>query len=79
MEVRIIEVRLYLLFIYLFITSFSGHMPAQRECARTILRSHARYHPYPIPQPHRGLRPLLFSNSDVGYFTSHKNKSGKVL
>ena len=28
---------------------------------------------------HRGLRPLLFSNSDVGSFMSHKNKSGKVL
>ena len=30
--------------------------------------------------PHlRGLRRLLFSNSDVGSFTSHKNKSVKVL
>ena len=28
---------------------------------------------------HRGLRPLLFSNSDVGFFTSRKNKSVKVL
>ena len=28
---------------------------------------------------HRGLRPLLFSNSDVGSFTSHKNKLVKVL
>ena len=28
---------------------------------------------------HRGLRPLLFSNSDVGSFTSKKNKSVKVL
>ena len=28
---------------------------------------------------HRGLRPLLFSDSDVGSFTSHKNKSVKVL
>ena len=28
---------------------------------------------------HRGLRPLLFSNSDVGSFTSHKNKSVEVL
>ena len=28
---------------------------------------------------HRGLRPVLFSNSDVGSFTSHKNKSVKVL
>jgi len=28
---------------------------------------------------HQGLWPLLFSNSDVGSFTSHKNKSGKVL
>ena len=36
--------------IYLF-TSFSGHRPAQRECARTGLRSHARCHLYPIPQP----------------------------
>ena len=39
-------------FIYLF-TSSSGHRHAQRECARTGLRSHAaRCHPYPmIPQP----------------------------
>ena len=28
---------------------------------------------------HRGLQHLLFSNSDVGSFTSHKNKSVKVL
>ena len=35
---------------YLF-TGFSGHRPAQRECARTGLRSHARCHPYPTPQP----------------------------
>ena len=28
---------------------------------------------------HRGIRHLLFSNSDVGSFTSHKNKSVKVL
>ena len=28
---------------------------------------------------HLGLRPLLFSNSDVGSFTSHKNKSVKEL
>ena len=28
---------------------------------------------------HRGLLPLLFSNSCVGSFTSHKNKSVKVL
>ena len=28
---------------------------------------------------HRGLWPLLFSNSDVGSFMSHKNKSVKVL
>ena len=44
-------------------------------------RSHARCHPYPIPQPvkrgwphHWGLRPLLFFNSSVGSFTSHKNQ-----
>ena len=28
---------------------------------------------------HWGLRPLLFSNSSVGSFTSHKNRSVKVL
>ena len=28
---------------------------------------------------HRGLRPLLFSNSGEGSFTSHKNRSVKVL
>ena len=28
---------------------------------------------------HRGLRPLLFSNSDVGSFTFHKNKSVKFF
>ena len=28
---------------------------------------------------HQGLWPLLFLNSDVGSFTSHKNKSVKVL
>ena len=28
---------------------------------------------------HRGLRPLLFSNSDVGSFTLHKNKSVKFV
>ena len=38
------------LFIYLF-TSFSGHRPAQRECGRTGLRSHASCHPYPTPKP----------------------------
>ena len=36
---------------YLFFTSFSGHRPAQRECARTRLWSHARCHPFSIPQP----------------------------
>ena len=32
-------------------TNFSGHRVAQGECARTGLRSHARCHPYAIPQP----------------------------
>ena len=34
----------------LFLPAFSGHLPARRECARKELRSHARCHPYPIPQ-----------------------------
>ena len=40
-------------FFHLF-TSFSEHRPGQRESARTGLRSHARCHPYPIPQPVKG-------------------------
>ena len=72
-------------FFFLFVTSFSGHRPAQRECARTGLRSHARWHPYPIPQPVQvddttGVYdPYSVLNSDMGSFTSHKNKSVKVL
>ena len=71
-------------YLFLYQLLISGHRPAQRECARTGLRSHARCHrPHPIPQPVKvghtsGLRPLLFSNSDAGSFTSHKNKSVKV-
>ena len=89
-------VSIFLVLCFTCFTSFSGHRPAQREWARTGLGSHARCHPYPIPQPvkvdhttglstrkgwpyHRALRPLLFSNSGVGSFTSHKNKSLKVL
>ena len=70
---------------YLF-TSFSGHRPAQRECARIRLRSHARCHPYPIPQFVKvghttGVYgPYSFRIvHDVGSFTSHKTKSVKVL
>ena len=38
-------------YLFLYQLLISGHRPAQRECARTGLRSHARCHPYPIPQP----------------------------
>ena len=41
----------YLFHLFISFTSFSGHRPTQRECARTGLMSHARCHPYPIPQP----------------------------
>ena len=44
------EKKTWLNLFYLF-TSFSGHRPAQRECVLTGLRSHARCHPYPMPQP----------------------------
>ena len=47
-------------------------------------RSHARCHPYPIPQPvkrgwphHLGLHPILFSKSIVGSFTSNKKDQWK--
>ena len=70
---------------FLFVTSFSGHRPAQRECARTRLRSNARWQPHPIPQPVKvddttGVyAPYSVSNSSEGSFTSHKTKSVKVL
>ena len=41
----------FLVLCFTCFTSFSGHRPAQREWARTGLGSHARCHPYPIPQP----------------------------
>ena len=40
-----------LFFIWFDFTSFSRHRPAKREWAQMGLRSHARCHPYPIPQP----------------------------
>ena len=36
---------------YLYLPAFSGHKPAQGQCPRTGPRSHARCHPYLIPQP----------------------------
>ena len=76
-----------ILWILFFFTSFSAHRPAQRECARTGLRPHARCHPYPI------LQPIKFGHTTGVYdpysfrivpnssssFTFHKNKSVKVL
>ena len=77
-----------LLFIYLFIYLFTYQLFWTQACPEGMCtngthRSHARYHPCPTTRKgwphHRGIRPLLFSNSDVGSFTSHKNKSVKVL
>ena len=41
----------YLFIYYYLLVRFSEHRPALRECAWSGLRSHARCHPYPIPQP----------------------------
>ena len=64
-------------FLFILFTSFCGHRPAQREWARTGLKSHARCHPYPIPQP------VKVDHSTGVYdpypFTSHENKWMKVL
>ena len=76
-----------LLFVYLFIylfTSFSGHRPAQRKCTNgTQVRCEVPTLSNPTTcqgwPHHSGLQPLLFSNSDVSSFTSHKNESLKVL
>ena len=70
-----------------YFTSFTGHRPAQREWAQTGLIGPMRG---AIPtqshnlttQPSHTTRvyiPLFFSNSGVGSFTSHKNRSVKVL
>ena len=45
---------------FFFFNSLSGHRPAQRECARTGLRSHERFYPYPIQQPVKVGHTLLF-------------------
>ena len=55
----------------------SGHRPVQRKCALP----HAKRHPYPIPQPVKvgyttGVY-HLFSNGDVGSFTSPKTNQRK--
>ena len=77
------------IFLFLFFTSFSGHSPAQREWARKGLigpmRGSCEVPSLPNPTTrkgwphHRGLRPVLFSESGVGFFTSHKNRLVKVL
>ena len=77
------------LFIYLFI-----YLPAFLDTGLPRGNVHERDSKVPckVPSPpnptpttrkgwphHRGLRPLIFSNSDVGSFTSHKNRSVRVL
>ena len=67
-------------------TSFSGHRPACPEgmCTKG---TQVPFEVPSLPNPtthkgwphHWGLRPLLFSHSDVGSFTSDENKSVKVL
>ena len=80
MEVRIIEVRLYLLFIYYQL--FWTHASPERMCRNgTQVPCEVESLPNTTTRKglphHGGLRPPLLSNSNV--FTSYKNKSGKVL
>ena len=70
-----------------YFTSFTGHRPAHREWAWTGLigpmRGAIPTQSYNLTtQPGhttRGYIPLFFSNSGVGSFTSHKDRSVKVL
>ena len=64
--------------IYLF-TSFSGHRPAQRECARTGLSSHARCHPYPIHNPKRLATPLSFRVVSGFFYVPQEQISESVV
>ena len=71
------------LFIYLFTSFLDTGLPRGNVHERTQVPCEVPSLPNPTTRKgwphHRGLRPLLFSNSDVGSFTSHKNKSVKVL
>ena len=71
------------LFIYLFTSFLDTGLPRGNVHERTQVPREVPSLPNPTTRKgwphHRGLRPLLFSNSDVGSFTSHKNKSVKVL
>ena len=62
-----------------FLSSFSGHRPALREWARTGLITPMQG-AIPTQSHTTGSQgPLLISNIDVGSFTSHMNRSVKVL
>ena len=68
-------------------TTFSGHRPVQREWAWTgligpmqgAIRTQSYNPSREVGPHHRGLRPLLFPNIGVGSYTSHMNRSVKVL
>ena len=67
--------------IIFYFTNFSGHSKAcpERMCTNgTQVPCEVPSLPNPTTRKgwphHRGLRPLLFSNSGVGSFTSHKNQ-----
>ena len=71
------------LFIYLFTSFLDTGLPRGNVHERTQVPCEVPSLPNPTTRKgwphHRGLRPLLFSNSSVGSFTSHKNRSVKVL
>ena len=84
------SLHLFLLFSLLFIYLFT-YLPAlwTQACSEGICTNETQV-PCKVPSlpntttrkgwpHHRGLPPLLFSNSDVASFTSLKNKSMKVL
>ena len=74
---------IFFLLFYFFYQLFWTRACPEGKATNETHRSHARCHPYPIPQPlkvgHTTGVPLLVSNSGVGSFTSHKNRSVKVL
>ena len=78
-------IKIYFLFIYLFIYQlfWTQACPEGRCTNGTQVPCEVPSLLNPTTRKgwshHRGLRSLLFSNSDVGSFTSHKNKSVKVL
>ena len=85
LEKSSIQQYIYICLVYLFVYQLFSTQTCPEEMCTNGTQVPCKVPSLPNPTTrkgwshHRGLRPLLFSNSDVGSFTSHENKSVKVL